>query len=97
MCAAFLTLSSVRAICNIFAQNHSEEYIPPTYLVTFSPPQFKANSLISLASFIAVWSFQSTIIAFGLFSNSFVNANGIPSSVTGTGEEPVVSIQILFI
>ncbi|MNJ04990.1 hypothetical protein D3C73_1660210 [compost metagenome] len=34
-------------------------------------------------------------MAFGLCSKPFVKAKGVPSSVTGTGEDPVVSIQML--
>ena len=65
-------------------------------MVKSIPPQFAANSLISFASLIAVWSFHNTIIAFGLCSNSLVKANGVPSFVTGIGEDPVVSMQIPF-
>ena len=36
-------------------------------------------------------------MALGLCSNPLINAKGVPSSVTGIGEEPVVSIQIPFI
>src|SRR6056297_1372375 len=43
---------------------------------------------------MAVWSFQSTIIAFGFSVNPSTKANGVPSLSNGTGEEPVVSIHI---
>jgi hypothetical protein len=36
-------------------------------------------------------------MAFGFSSKPLVKAKGVPSSVTGIGEEPVVSIQVPFI
>ncbi len=52
--AAFRTYSSSRRMWRIFAQNHSEEYIPPSYRVKSVPPQLRATRLISSASRTAV-------------------------------------------
>ena len=51
-------------------------------------------SLISSASFTAVWSFHRTNIALGFSANSGSIANGVPLSSVKAGVEPVVSKAI---
>ena len=92
--AAARTLPSDRRTWRIFDQNHSEEYTPPSYFVKSVPPHPRAVLLMSSASFTAVWSFQSTNIAFGFSSNPFVNASGVPVVSTAQGVDPVVSIPM---
>jgi hypothetical protein len=73
------------------AQNHSDEYTPPSNRVKSTPPQVRASWLISAASATAVWSFHSTNIASGSSSNPGVSASGRPAASASTGVEPVVS------
>ena len=63
--------------------------MPPSNFVKSSPPQDLHKWLISSASFIAVWSFQSTIIALEFESKSGNKAKGVPFTFTGIGEDPV--------
>src|SRR5664279_5254223 len=68
--AAVRTSSSTRRTWRIFAQNHSDEYTPPSNLVKSVPPHDRASRLISSASTTAVWSFQRTNRALGLSAKS---------------------------
>ena len=76
--------------CQIFDQNHSEEYVPPIG-ATYCGACRRAVSVMAAASSAAVWSFQSHACAAGCFFQRLSRASGRQAASTGMGVEPVVS------
>src|SRR5258705_13619885 len=82
--AALKTSGAERRQLRILLKNHSLEYVPP-HLARYCGRIFIASAVISAASAMPVWSFQSHAIAAGLLANFFCNASGWTFASTGSG------------
>ena len=76
--------------CQIFDQNHSEEYVPPIG-ARYCGACSAAIRVMAAASSAPVWSFQSQAWAARFALHFGSRASGRPFASTGIGVEPVVS------
>src|SRR5208283_4780879 len=88
--AALKTPGATDRQCQIFDQNHSEEYVLP-HLAMNCGRNLAATSVMRAASRQLVWSFQSQHCAAGFPRHFGSRASGRFLRSTGIGLEPVVS------